>query len=904
MDKKKIAIIALVFIFLGTMIFAFANPKDEELKGNIKPSEVDKDKTTDDEKKEEETLGEEEANNNTNTVVNTNDGNNTDVVVDYYKLALEAVEKAESSLVQNDVDSAKDLINNVTTDQKDNLLDRINDVQNIIDFDKLLKVLENKTNSSTNKNELNDARDFNTSNLVADKLNSLKDSASKTDFEERYNTVLLTLNDVTDPVINGVTEGEYTKRELEIEVVEDTEYVITLDGEAYELGTTIEEGKHVIKVVDKAFNEKVVNFTIDRTAPTIEINNWKELYLTVGSTYVDEGATATDNIDEEISYIVEYLYYDENGNRITPDPTSIVLDKVGQFVIKYISIDKSKNRTEKTRRINVVSSDTVLIDSSEDLVDAISNQQDGQTWLFIKEGTYDVFNIDNYKSDKTGLASTNQWYGGYVTNKIEGNMYEYILPIYANNLTITKLENIGDVILTSSARPSENYGETWNYQNFVTISGSGVTISEIDLESNYNEYYQGTNKIIELCNNGKDLILKNINVISLENEYGKFGGSIYFNVEDVGNTILSNISIDAWINAKRVTTGKVSISNATIDFINSQYSGYYTEKDGYSWNPGISGTNVDVEGLTIKVDGNINLKEQVFNENLRPGTVIELSSDITISEPIEINESVTIDGKGHTIFGTGITGSIINGFIVKNGTVVFKNLTFTDFDENLDASVGSVIMIDADSINARVEVDNVTINDFVRDAFTFKAGTFKVTNSYIDCKPDENREKNLTKAFQIGFGNNKVTGVIENVNIQNSSSNYEEWGASAIEIYNNAEVEIIGGKISNTNSAVWVDHYWAGSSYYPSLGGNTKVTINGTEITAEEYAVIVYSREEAKDSVEVFIDNANLNGKVAYVDKTDNDSITINNSKINGISSNDYIIENEITQKEDNEEEA
>ena len=142
MDKKKIAIIALVFIFLGTMIFAFANPRDEELKGNSKPSEVDKDKTTDDDKqddeedeeKEGETEKLEEENNNTNTVVNTNNGNNTDVVVDYYKLALEAVEKAEASLVQNDVDSAKDLINNVTTDQKDDLLDRINDVQNIIDF--------------------------------------------------------------------------------------------------------------------------------------------------------------------------------------------------------------------------------------------------------------------------------------------------------------------------------------------------------------------------------------------------------------------------------------------------------------------------------------------------------------------------------------------------------------------------------------------------------------------------------------------------------------------------------------------------------------------------------------------------------------------------------------------------
>ena len=219
MDKKKIAIIALVFIFLGTMIFAFANPKDEDFKGNSVPSKVDEDKTTDDEKKDEETLGEEEENNNTNFVTNTNGDNNADEVVnvvDYYKLALEAVEKAEASLFQNDVDSAKDLINNVTTDQKEDLLDRINDVQNIIDFDKLLKVLENKTNSSTNKDELNDARDFNTSNLIADKLNSLKDSASKTEFEERYNVVLLTLNDVTDPVINGVTEGEYTNRELEL----------------------------------------------------------------------------------------------------------------------------------------------------------------------------------------------------------------------------------------------------------------------------------------------------------------------------------------------------------------------------------------------------------------------------------------------------------------------------------------------------------------------------------------------------------------------------------------------------------------------------------------------------------------------------------------------------------------
>ena len=350
MDKKKIAIIVLVFIFLGTMIFAFANPKDEELKGNSKPSEVDKDKITDDDKQDEEDKekeGEieklEEENNNTNTVVNTNNGNNTDVVVDYYKLALEAVEKAEASLVQNDVDSAKDLINNVITDQKDDLLDRINDVQNIIDFDKLLKVLENKTNSSTNKNELNDARDFNTSNLVADKLNSLKDSASKTEFEERYNTVLLTLNDVTNPVINGVTEGEYTKRELEIEVVEDTEYVITLDGEAYELGTSIGEGVHVLKVVDKAFNEKVVNFTIDRTAPKLQPSYWKK--------------TVEANKDvKEFTDLPEVKGIDELSDNVTVTLVNNTVNMAvpGEYKLQYVTEDQAGNKAYNDIFITVV----------------------------------------------------------------------------------------------------------------------------------------------------------------------------------------------------------------------------------------------------------------------------------------------------------------------------------------------------------------------------------------------------------------------------------------------------------------------------------------------------------------------------------------------------------------------
>ena len=407
MDKKKIAIIVLVFIFLGTMIFAFANPKDEELKGNSKPSEVDKDKITDDDKQDEEDKekeGEieklEEENNNTNTVVNTNNGNNTDVVVDYYKLALEAVEKAEASLVQNDVDSAKDLINNVITDQKDDLLDRINDVQNIIDFDKLLKVLENKTNSSTNKNELNDARDFNTSNLVADKLNSLKDSASKTEFEERYNTVLLTLNDVTNPVINGVTEGEYTKRELEIEVVEDTEYVITLDGEAYELGTSIGEGVHVLKVVDKAFNEKVVNFTIDRTAPKLQPSYWKK--------------TVEANKDvKEFTDLPEVKGIDELSDNVTVTLVNNTVNMAvpGEYKLQYVTEDQAGNKAYNDIFITVVDTTAPVITLNGESEITIEAGIDAYTELGAKVTDNVDATIENLQPTKINYSVNGEYVG-------------------------------------------------------------------------------------------------------------------------------------------------------------------------------------------------------------------------------------------------------------------------------------------------------------------------------------------------------------------------------------------------------------------------------------------------------------------------------------------------------------
>lgn len=110
------------------------------------------------------------------------------------------------------------------------------------------------------------------------------------------------------------------------------------------------------KLEDLSNNNTKEYVIVDKTAPTININNWKDLTLKLGDTYEDEGATATDNIDGDISDKIEvsYLYYNEEGVLYRPHPTEIKLDKLGQFVIKYTVNDNAGNRREMARRINVV----------------------------------------------------------------------------------------------------------------------------------------------------------------------------------------------------------------------------------------------------------------------------------------------------------------------------------------------------------------------------------------------------------------------------------------------------------------------------------------------------------------------------------------------------------------------
>ena len=214
--------------------------------------------------------------------------------------------------------------------------------------------------------------------------------------------------------------------------------------------------------------------------------------------------------------------------------------------------------------------------------------------------------------------------------------------------------------------------------------------------------------MLELIGNGKNLTLRNVECLALAKDDGtQNSGSIYINVADAGNTVLENVTLYSWINARTVTTGTVTANNVVQDFTNNEYGGYHDDVNGYAWAPGISGDNVVLNGFTIKVDNKTEFVKQIMDK-LKPGTTIELMSDIEVSEEVYINgiDNVTINGNGHTI--TAADGFKMNtSGQIQLMKIEADNVTLNDV--NLVATTANKHTLDVYG-SQNVQLNNVTLN--------------------------------------------------------------------------------------------------------------------------------------------------------------------------------------------------
>ena len=358
MNKKKIGLIVVVlFLLIGLGSFVFADPNEEE---NLKKKGKDIEETEkikDKDSEEDESTDEEDADSSqgvitvgdTNRTVNNNRNNNANpggngnsdgtgnvVVTDNgYNEALKAVEKAESSFTQDDVDRAEELVNKVTDQQgKEELQERLDAVQAAIDAEKLVAELENKVENSKNITDINDARDYRVDEEVEKVVSELKDSTLKEKLEERLEAILEILDDNDRPVITGIDNNSFTKENviLTIEDANDVTTTVTLDGKKIDFqGEFTEEGTYVVTVVDEAFNEATLTFTIDKTKPVVGGVEDGKYYNTDVAVTIDDANPGT-------------IHLKKDGVTVKPYKPGDILTEEGTYTV-YVS-DKAGNKSK------------------------------------------------------------------------------------------------------------------------------------------------------------------------------------------------------------------------------------------------------------------------------------------------------------------------------------------------------------------------------------------------------------------------------------------------------------------------------------------------------------------------------------------------------------------------------
>lgn len=139
---------------------------------------------------------------------------------------------------------------------------------------KLVETLQNKVMNAKNKDDILQAKIYRDTNAIYAQVQVIKDEKLKQELVAILNDVDSILNDVTVPVISGVTHKAYYKENVVLTIDEAHLREIKVNGNAVSLNQTLQfmtEGTYEVVVVDAAFNKTTVTFTIDKTAPVLTV---------------------------------------------------------------------------------------------------------------------------------------------------------------------------------------------------------------------------------------------------------------------------------------------------------------------------------------------------------------------------------------------------------------------------------------------------------------------------------------------------------------------------------------------------------------------------------------------------------------------------------------------------------
>ena len=295
MSKKRITVVVIVlFLLIGLTVFTFANKSEDEKLDSNKENKTEIKK---EEEKEDEVITEVEpltyvedntkknddkvtyVNSNTKEVVADVIKTVTEVLTgeedDTYLKALTAVISAENTVDSNSYDAAKNLVEKVSNNsKKTDLAQRLEEVRKALNVKELVDNLEEMINNAAIKEDIDSARSFIEDNKLGTKVEELTLKETKEELQARLNDIIKVLNDTKAPIFN-IKNNEIFNTDVVVKVIDEDEnsfnLILSKDGsEGFDFAnedTVTEEGVYTLKAIDKAYNESIVKFIIDKTAP-------------------------------------------------------------------------------------------------------------------------------------------------------------------------------------------------------------------------------------------------------------------------------------------------------------------------------------------------------------------------------------------------------------------------------------------------------------------------------------------------------------------------------------------------------------------------------------------------------------------------------------------------------------
>ena len=426
------------------------------------------------------------------------------------------------------------------------------------------------------------------------------------------------------------------------------------------------------------------------TKPTIILNgeNKQEIELGTG-TYLEQGATVTDNRDEKVENIEPYKidWYSQNGLQEF-NVSKVDINKAGQYNVFYQYTDKAGNYSQIIRKVFVIDSNELEL--SEPKYTTLDN---GNILVTIKANKL-IKNIDGWKLSEDGKEISKE----YTKNTDYLGEEIVISDIYGKTKKLTV--KISDIKENGKA---------------IVYVGSSDTLRTLAKDINNGKEFKNT--IIKLT--------KNINLS------GKEWTPIYSTKGVLQNATIdgNNFTITGMVTSrnpyiangsleKPYGNGFISDNTCTLTIKNIKFNNVTindpTGGTGTNYSQHYQGTVVGHNQGQLKLE-NIKVTNADINGSWQCGGLVGFSATDLVFNSCTISDSYIggPNATAGTIFGLGIINATMNNCKAENIKLYTDSLTFdTNAKRGEGFWVGSLYPSNGTKLTVNNSVEtNVTVVD-------------------------------------------------------------------------------------------------------------------------------------------------------------------------------------------------